>query len=51
LNALDQMVQGQAVMIATNELMMFASLAFLLSAMLIWAAPRPKRVIALGAAH
>jgi DHA2 family multidrug resistance protein len=51
LNALDHMVQSQAVMIATNELMMFASLAFLLSAMLIWAAPRPTRTVALGAAH
>jgi DHA2 family multidrug resistance protein len=51
LDVLDRMVQGQSVMIATNELMMYASLAFLFSAMLIWLAPRPTRSIALGAAH
>jgi DHA2 family multidrug resistance protein len=51
LNVLDRMVQSQSVMIATNELMMYASLAFLFSAALIWLAPRPTRSIALGAAH
>ena len=51
LQALDHMVQGQAVMISTNELMMFSSLAFFLAAVLIWAAPKPKRNVALGAAH
>jgi DHA2 family multidrug resistance protein len=51
LHVLDRMVQGQSVMIATNELMMYASMAFLFSAMLIWLAPRPTRSIALGAAH
>jgi hypothetical protein len=30
---------------------LYSSLAFFLSAMLIWAAPKPKRAIALGAAH
>jgi DHA2 family multidrug resistance protein len=51
LQAMDRMVQGQAVMLSTNELMIFSSLAFFLAAMLIWAAPKPKRVIALGAGH
>jgi DHA2 family multidrug resistance protein len=51
LQVLDRMVQSQSVMLATNELMLYSSLAFFLSAMLIWAAPKPKRAIALGAAH
>jgi DHA2 family multidrug resistance protein len=51
LQVLDNMVTSQAVMLSTNELMIFASLAFFLAAMLIWAAPRPKRTITLGAAH
>jgi DHA2 family multidrug resistance protein len=51
LQAMDQMVQGQAVMLSTNELMMFSSLAFLLAALLIWLAPRPTRAIELGASH
>ena len=51
LQVLDNMVTSQAVMLSTNELMIFASLAFLLAAMLIWAAPRPKRTITVGAAH
>jgi MFS transporter, DHA2 family, multidrug resistance protein len=51
LQAMDRMVHGQSVMLATNELMLYSSLAFFLAAMLIWAAPKPKRVIALGAAH
>ena len=45
------MVQSQSVMLSTNEIMMFVSLAFFLSAMLIWAAPKPTRKVALGAAH
>jgi MFS transporter, DHA2 family, multidrug resistance protein len=49
--ALDNMTQSQSVMLATNEIMAFVSLAFLLSALLIWAAPRPTRKVALGAAH
>jgi DHA2 family multidrug resistance protein len=51
LQAMDHMVHSQAVMLSTNELMMFSSLAFFLAAMLIWAAPKPTRAIALGAAH
>jgi MFS transporter, DHA2 family, multidrug resistance protein len=51
LQALDHMVQGQAVMLSTNELMLFSSLAFLLAALLIWLAPRPTRTIELGAGH
>jgi DHA2 family multidrug resistance protein len=49
--ALDNLAQSQSVMLATNEIMAFVSLAFFLSAMLIWAAPKPTRQVALGAAH
>ena len=49
--ALDNMTQGQSVMLATNEILWFVSLAFFLAALLIWLAPRPTRKVALGAAH
>lgn len=51
LQALDNMTQSQSVMLATNEIMAFVALAFFLSAMLIWAAPKPTRKVELGAAH
>ncbi len=51
LQALDNMTQSQAVMLSTNEIMSFVSLAFFLSALLIWAAPKPTRTVAMGAAH
>ncbi|HUQ11807.1 MAG TPA: DHA2 family efflux MFS transporter permease subunit [Steroidobacteraceae bacterium] len=49
--ALDSLVQSQSVMLATNEIMACVSLAFFLSALLIWAAPKPGRAVQLGAAH
>jgi DHA2 family multidrug resistance protein len=49
--ALDSLTQSQSVMLATNEIMAIVSLAFFLSALLIWAAPRPTRKVAMGAAH
>ena len=48
---LDTMTQSQSVMLATNEIMAIVSMAFFLSALLIWAAPRPTRKVELGAAH
>jgi DHA2 family multidrug resistance protein len=48
---LDNLTQSQSVMLATNEIMAFVSLAFFLAAMLIWAAPKPKRAVSLGASH
>ena len=51
LQALDNMTQSQSVMLATNEIMAFVALAFFLSALLIWAAPKPTRAVQLGAAH
>ena len=49
--ALDNMTQGQSVMLATNEIMAFVAMAFLFSALLIWLAPRPTRKVEMGAAH
>jgi DHA2 family multidrug resistance protein len=49
--ALDNLATSQSVMLATNEIMAFVALAFFLSALLIWMAPRPTRAVALGAAH
>jgi MFS transporter, DHA2 family, multidrug resistance protein len=51
LQVLDRMTQSQSVMLATNEIMAIVALAFFLSAMLIWAAPKPTRKVELGAAH
>jgi DHA2 family multidrug resistance protein len=49
--ALDNMVQSQSVMLATNEIMWFVSAAFCLAALLIWLAPRPTRKVGLESAH
>ena len=49
--ALDNLATSQSVMLATNEIMAFVSLAFFLSALIIWAAPKPTRAVQLGAAH
>jgi DHA2 family multidrug resistance protein len=45
LNQLNGMVQGQSVMIATNQLMFMVALAFALAACAIWLAPRPTRAV------
>jgi DHA2 family multidrug resistance protein len=42
---INNMVQSQSVMIATNQLMMVVALAFLLAAFAIWLAPRPTRAV------
>jgi DHA2 family multidrug resistance protein len=42
---INNMVQSQSVMIATNQLMFMVALAFLLAAFAIWLAPRPVRAI------
>jgi len=49
--ALDNLATSQAVMLSTNEIMAYVSLAFFLAAMLIWLAPRPTRKVEMGAAH
>jgi DHA2 family multidrug resistance protein len=44
-NQLDHIVQGQSVMIATNQLMFLVALAFIIAASAIWLAPRPTRAV------
>jgi DHA2 family multidrug resistance protein len=42
LSSLDQLIQGQAVMLSTNYVFMVVGLLMLLSASVIWLAPKPK---------
>ncbi len=42
---LNNMVQSQSVMIATNQLMLLVAVAFAISACAIWLAPKPGRAI------
>jgi len=42
---LNNMVQSQSVMIATNQLMMLVAVAFVIAACAIWLAPKPARAI------
>jgi len=45
LNQLDNMVQSQSAMIATNGLMFVVALVFITAALAIWLAPRPVRAV------
>ncbi|MFT4173055.1 MAG: DHA2 family efflux MFS transporter permease subunit [Rhodocyclaceae bacterium] len=47
--AIDYLVTGQAVMLATNQLMWAIGVAFLVAASVIWLAPKPTRVVEPGA--
>jgi DHA2 family multidrug resistance protein len=47
---MDRLVQGQSVMLATNGIMLCVVLAFAVSAMVIWIAPRPSRAVDLSQA-
>jgi DHA2 family multidrug resistance protein len=44
-SALDNMTQGQSVMLATNELLLLVAAAFSIAAAVIWLAPRPTRKV------
>jgi DHA2 family multidrug resistance protein len=46
---IDYLVTSQAVMLATNQLMMIIGAIFIVAAFAIWLAPRPTRVIEPGA--
>lgn len=50
-NLLDQMVQSQSIMLATNHIFLLASIAFIFAACAIWLAPKPKRKADTSAAH
>ena len=45
------MVQGQAVMLATNQVMFASALIFILAAAAVWLAPRPARTVDASAVH
>jgi DHA2 family multidrug resistance protein len=45
LGQINNMVQSQSVMIATNQLMLIVAIAFILAACAIWLVPRPTREI------
>ncbi|MBW8733268.1 MAG: MFS transporter, partial [Asticcacaulis sp.] len=47
----DQLVQNQAMMIATNEIFMGAAVVFAVCATLAWTLPRPKGPVDMSAAH
>lgn len=47
---MDGMVQGQSVMVATNQIMAIVVLAFIFAAFVIWLAPRPARAVDLSQA-
>jgi len=42
---LDRLLQGQSVMLATNEVMAGVAVAFAIGACIIWLAPRPTRAV------
>jgi MFS transporter, DHA2 family, multidrug resistance protein len=47
---LDNVAQGQSVMLATNEILSYVAVVFVLAAMVIWVAPRPARAVDLSKA-
>ena len=49
LSALDQLITGQSVMLATNQIMMVIAAGFVIAACVIWLAPKPTRVVEPGA--
>jgi DHA2 family multidrug resistance protein len=48
---IDQMVQGQSVMLATNQVFLAMAVLFVVAAMIIWLAPKPIRVVDTSAVH
>jgi DHA2 family multidrug resistance protein len=48
---IDQMVQNESVMLATNHIFLIAAFSFVASAIAIWFAPKPTRVADTSEAH
>ncbi len=48
---IDQLVQGQSVMLATNQVFIAMAALFVIAALIIWLAPRPTRVVDTSAVH
>lgn len=51
LGALERMVEGQSVMLATNQLFMLIAVIFFVAACSIWLAPRATRTVDTSAVH
>ncbi len=51
LGMLDQMVQGQAVMLSTNQVFLGASVVFTACAFLAWTLPKPKGPVDMSSVH
>lgn len=49
--SLNQMVESQSVMLATNHVFANVSIIFLLAAMAVWLAPKPSQIADMTAAH
>lgn len=45
LQSVDHLVNGQAVMLATNQIMAAVGIAFIVAASVIWLAPKPIRIV------
>ncbi|WP_263770294.1 DHA2 family efflux MFS transporter permease subunit [Propionivibrio soli] len=45
LQSVDRLVNGQAVMLATNQVMAAVGIAFIFAALAIWLAPKPRRKV------
>jgi DHA2 family multidrug resistance protein len=48
---IDQLVQGQSVVLATNQIFLAMAVLFIVAACVIWLAPRPTRIADTSAAH
>ena len=48
---IDQYVQGQSVMLATNQVFMAVAALFVIAAFIVWLAPKPTRIVDTSAAH
>ncbi|PIB91787.1 DHA2 family efflux MFS transporter permease subunit [Caulobacter sp. FWC2] len=51
LGNIDQLVQGQSVMLATNQVFLAMAILFVASALIIWLAPKPTRIVDTSAVH
>ncbi len=45
LQSIDRLITSQSVMLATNQIMAWVGIAFIVAAMAIWLAPKPQRIV------
>jgi DHA2 family multidrug resistance protein len=51
LHLLDQLIQSQAVILATNHILSIVSVTFVFAALAVWLAPKPKVKVDGSGAH